>query len=73
MKVTFVEEIEARHAWREKMYCSRCTSGKYNIHHQLQPEIGNCWWLECAECKYESKSAPTRALAIKQWIKGEIV
>lgn len=71
MKVTFMEEIETHHAWREKMYCYQCDCGKYNIHHQLEPEIGNCWWIECVNCGHESIHAPTRAMAIEFWAKGD--
>ena len=46
MKVTFVEEIEARKAWRECMACPQCNELKYNIHHQLQPYEAQGWWVE---------------------------
>ena len=67
MKVTFMEEIEARRAWRECMYCSKCNEGRYKIHHQLQPETSNAWWVECETCGFESPSAPTREIAITKW------
>lgn len=67
MKVTFMEEIEAKHAWRECMYCPKCDSGTYRIHHQLKPETSDCWWIACPECGHESSPAPTREFAIKRW------
>ena len=67
MKVSFMEEIETRRAWFDSMYCSECGEGYYKIHHQLQPETSNCWWLECENCGHESESAPTRDMAIARW------
>ena len=67
MKVTYIEEVENRTALSRKMYCMKCGSHIYNIHHQLQPEVANCWWIECDECGHESESAPTKKLAIEKW------
>ena len=53
MKVTFMEEIEAKHAWRESMYCPKCDCGNYRIHEQLQPEVKDPWWIDCPNCGYE--------------------
>ena len=39
----------------------------YRIHHQLQPEIPNCWWIECENCGHESFPSPTRDIAIARW------
>ena len=67
MKITFTEEIEARRAWLGNMYCPKCVCGKYNIHHQLEPVITECWWIECPECGHESLHVPTREIAIMEW------
>ena len=67
MKVTMMEEIEARKAWFDSMYCSECGEGRYKIHHQLQPEIPNCWWIECENCGHESFPSPSRDIAIARW------
>ena len=67
MKVTFMEEIEARKAWFDSMYCSVCGEGYYRIHHQLQPPTLDGWWLECENCEHESIAAPTREAAIARW------
>ena len=67
MKVTFMEEIEARHAWFANMYCPQCNEGRYKIHHQLKPEVSNAWWLECENCGFESYPSPTREIAIARW------
>lgn len=67
MKVTFVEEIEARRAWLGNMYCPQCTCGKYNVHHQLDPVTSECWWIACPECGHEGMAAPSREIAIQRW------
>lgn len=67
MKITFVEEIEARKAWRNSMCCPQCNEYKYKIHHQLKPETSLAWWLECDNCNYESEPMLTRGLAIERW------
>ena len=67
MKVTFIEEIEARRAWRANMYCPQCDEGTYKIHHQLKPESSHAWWLECCNCGFESYPSPSREIAIARW------
>ena len=67
MKVTFMEEIEVRKAWREPMCCPVCGDFKYNVHHQLKPETSECWWIECPNCGHESQPAPARDIAIARW------
>ena len=67
MKVTYMEEIEARHAWFANMYCPQCDEGTYKIHHQLKPEVAEAWWLECCNCGFESTPAPSREIAIMRW------
>lgn len=67
MKITYIEEIENRTAFSRKMYCPRCGSHIYNIHHQLQPETDRCWWIECDECGRESEGAITKKYAIEKW------
>ena len=69
MKVTFVEEIEAHRAWLGNMYCPACVCGKYNIHHQLNPETDHCWWIECPECGHMGTPQSTKQLAIMEWQK----
>ncbi len=70
MKVTFMEEIEAKHAWRESMYCPKCDCGSYRIHEQLQPEVKDPWWIDCPNCGYESEHTYTRQGAIYNWQRG---
>ena len=70
MKVTFMEEIEARKAWFVDMYCPQCDYGKYNIHQQLSPTISSKWWIECPNCGYECEHAYTRKGAIFNWQRG---
>lgn len=67
MKVTFMEEIEAKKAWFESMCCPLCGEMKYKIHHQLQPATENAWWLECTNCGHESYPSPARDIAILRW------
>lgn len=67
MKVTMMEEIEARKAWHAKMFCPQCDSFHYRIHHQLEPETSSAWWIECGECGYESYPSPSREIAILRW------
>lgn len=67
MKVTFIEEIESRHAWFANMYCPQCNEGIYNIHHQTKPESPNPWWVECPNCGFESYPSPSREVAIARW------
>lgn len=67
MKVTFVEEIEAHKAWRKSMACPCCGEPKYNIHHQLQPEEIDCWWVACPECEHEGPPSLTKEIAIARW------
>ena len=68
MKVTFVEELENKNAWRECMFCKRCDSYKHIVHHQLQPTEE--WWFECWNCERETAPAPTYKEAKERWIKG---
>ena len=67
MKVTFMEEIEARKAWFGNMYCPQCNEGIYRIHHQLKPETSSAWWIECSNCGFESYPSPSREIAIARW------
>ena len=67
MKVTFLEEIESKHAWRDVSYCAKCNNGIYEVHHQLEPETSDCWWVMCPNCKREMPHMPTRAMALKYW------
>ena len=69
MKITFIEEIEARKAWHESMACPQCAELKYNIHHQLKPETPNTWWIECLNCGFEVAPSPSRKIAILRWKK----
>lgn len=67
MKITFVEEIEARRAWRDCMGCMQCGELKYDIHHQLKPEEPDNWWIQCPNCGHESFHSPSREIAILRW------
>ncbi len=67
MKITFMEEIEARRAWRECMACPRCDELKFNIHHQTSPQTYNDWWVSCPNCDFTADAAPTRKLALQNW------
>lgn len=67
MKVTYLEELESRTALSRKMYCPKCGSHCYCIHHQLRPHELEEWWIECEECKYEGAGAPSREIAIARW------
>ena len=67
MKITFVEEIEARAAFTHRMCCHACGSRHYKIHHQLEPKDFCAWWVECADCGEEAPDAPSRELAIARW------
>lgn len=67
MKITFMEEIEAHKAWFNSMICAQCNGENYRIHHQLQPEISNAWWLECTNCGHESSPSPSKEIAIARW------
>ena len=69
MKITFIEEIEARRAWRDCMGCMKCGELKFDIHHQIQPKVGDCWWVQCPNCGHESTHAPSRNTAIVWWKK----
>ena len=66
MKVTFIEELEHRTALNRNMYCGKCGSHSYCIHHQLQPDPQE-WWIECEDCGFESYPSPTRVIAIGRW------
>ena len=67
MKVTFVEELESRTAFSRKMYCPKCGSHCYRVHHQLEPETASAWWIECEDCGHEGLPGPTREIAIGRW------
>lgn len=67
MKITFIDEIEARKAWSNKMCCPKCDEYKYNIHHQLKPEEKDGWWVECPNCGWEGPHSPDREIAIIRW------
>ena len=69
MKVTFIEEIEARKAWTNRMTCPKCNEFKYSIHRQFQPWPDE-WWISCDNCGYETTPAPTRDIAIERWKRG---
>lgn len=67
MKVTFIETIESHRAWRECMGCSVCNELKYDIHHQTDPDVHDCWWIQCPNCGHESHHAESREKAIWWW------
>lgn len=67
MKITFIDEIESHRAWLGTMYCPKCGEGKYSIHHQLDPLVSNCWWIECPICGHESPHMPSHQAAIDAW------
>lgn len=67
MKVTFLEELESRVAFGRKMFCPNCGAHGYIIHHQLEPETSNAWWIECEECGAEGFPSPSREIAIARW------
>lgn len=67
MKVTFMEEIEAKKAWRPGMCCRCCGSFLYEIHHQYEPKDEECWWIKCSDCGRLSPEVPTRELALSAW------
>ena len=70
MKVTAIEEIEARKAFLSRNYCPRCGDPYYKVHHQISPT--DKWWISCYECHYESEECSTRSLAFKSWRKGDV-
>lgn len=65
-----MEEIEAKHAWRESMYCPKCDCGNYCIHEQLMPGTDEPWWVDCPNCGYEGRHSATRSGAINRWRRG---
>lgn len=67
MKVTFIEEIEARKAFTRRMTCPKCSGFKYSIHHQLQPQEN--WWFACDDCQYETIPTPEFKIAKERWAK----
>lgn len=70
MKVTYYEELEARKAWRNCMYCPKCDGYKYTIHQQLHPITRVAWWVQCDNCGYESMHCYSREEAIAHWKKS---
>ena len=70
MKITYTEEIETRTAFSRKMYCGKCGSHGYCIHHQLEPKEIDCWWVECEDCGHMSPQSPDRDIAIARWKQG---
>ena len=65
MRVTTIEEIEARKAFLSRNYCPRCGSTYYHVHHQTYPT--SKWWITCDRCRYESNERSTRGLAFTSW------
>ena len=65
MKVTFIEEIEARKAFFPSMKCRRCGSPLYEIHHQTAPT--ECWWIKCSTCGCLGPESPTKLVATERW------
>lgn len=65
MKVTFVEEIEHKCAWRECMFCRRCDSYRFIVHHQTEPTEE--WWLECFNCGRKTEPASDYKTAKERW------
>ena len=72
LKVTYLEELEAKKAFTHKMFCPKCKGQFYTIHHQLRPETALTWWLECNDCGYTSFESPTREIAIARWKQGNM-
>lgn len=67
MKVTFVEELEARRAWSAAMCCPECDDYHYIIHHQTYPETSMAWWISCNNCGFEGEPGPIKEVAIGRW------
>lgn len=67
MKVTFIEELEARIAFTYKSVCPKCHGHKYVIHHQLKPETPLGWWIECSNCGFITKEYTSREVALMCW------
>lgn len=65
MRITAIEEIEARKAFLHRNYCPRCGSTYYHIHHQISPT--DKWWISCYKCHYESEECSTRNIAFASW------
>lgn len=65
MKITFIEEIEQKNAWRDCMFCRRCDSYKYILHHQTAPTEE--WWYECWNCGRTTAPASDKQTAKKRW------
>jgi len=70
MKLICFEEIENKTTILSKLFCPCCGNHSYIIHHQIQPEIENDWWVECESCGHESYPSPTREVAIARWKQG---
>lgn len=67
MKITFTEEIESHRAWRGCSGCSNCGELKYEVHHQIDPDIYNSWWVTCPNCGHEGRHRNARDDALAWW------
>ena len=72
MKVTYLEQIEYKLAWRRDMYCPNCGDHEYAVVEQLEPNTDTPWTVRCPMCEYETKAFPTRETAIAYWKQGSM-
>ena len=72
MKVTYLERIEYKLAWRRDMYCPKCGDHEYAVVEQLEPSTDTPWTVRCPMCEYETYASPTREVAIARWKQGNM-
>ena len=49
------------------MGCAKCDELKYDIHHQTNPDVLQCWWIQCPNCGHEGPHATTYEDAVYRW------
>lgn len=67
MKVTYLERVETRLAWRRDMYCANCGDHEYEVVEQLEPPTDSPWTVRCPMCGHEIAASPLREVAIARW------
>lgn len=67
MKKIVTEEVESKTALNRDMYCAKCGSHGYEIHHVLDDDDELYpWYIECESCGH-TKNSISRDAVILFW------
>lgn len=66
MKVTYIEKVEDKIAFRPQYFCT-CGAHGYQIVEQLQPQTEYRWSARCSDCGRETPQYLLRKTAKLAW------